>query len=101
LKKTHSRSLKELKEIKLNDNQLEQLDPMLFRGLFNLESIYLQFNKFRNNTENKLELYLENKVQNVALYVNELWVQNNLNIIRNIVNHFLFLFSNNKYNYNF
>jgi Leucine-rich repeat (LRR) protein len=86
IEKDSFKELKELKEIKLQENQLEQLDTVLFSGLKNLEIIYLHFNKFKNNTENKLELYLENKIHKVTINANKEWVQNNLNLVRNTVN---------------
>ena len=80
--------MKELQEISLEYNELEQIDSELFCGLENLETIYLHNNKFENNLENKLQLYLENKVKKVSLYSNTYWISNNLEFIHNMVKKF-------------
>jgi Leucine-rich repeat (LRR) protein len=85
IEKDSFKDLKELKEISLQYNELEQIDSELFRGLENLETIYLHYNKFKNNLENKLQLYLENKVKKFILCSNKDWVENNLKFIRNLV----------------
>ncbi len=88
IKKIEKDSLKELKrleEVMLQHNLLVELDTQLFRGLNKLEIIYLYYNKLNNNLDNKLPLYLEINVQHVALYADELWADNNLNFIHNLV----------------
>ena len=85
IEKDSFKELKELKEISLQYNELEQIDSELFCGLENLETVYLHYNKFKNNLENKLQLYLEKKIKKFILCSNKDWVENNLKFIRNLV----------------
>jgi len=55
IEKDSLRELKLLEEIKLQNNELVELDTQLFRGLNKLEIIYLYYNKLNNNLDNKFK----------------------------------------------